>query len=147
MNRIPAEALDRDLMDAERAGVVEAEDFNIAEVLGAKRAEFVRTVLVNMPRVAGAIGPLGRQRQHVGGRDVDGRILTRFDQTAAVIENLARISDVLNRLEKDDGIARLFVAVNQCPLEAEPGARVAGLGVGMSVGVGVDADNVGCAAR
>ena len=54
---------------------------------------------------------------------------------------------MLNRLEEDDGVARLLVAVDQRPLKAEPGPRIAGLGVGVSVRVCVNTDDIGRAAR
>ena len=71
VDAVPAE-LDRELVDAQLAGVEEAEDLDPLEVALTESAELLRPVLVQMPGVVGLLGSGGRQRQQVRGRDVGG---------------------------------------------------------------------------
>src|SRR3712207_9282920 len=67
---VPPRALDGELVDAQLARVEQPEQLDGPEVRLAQRAELLGAVLLDVPRIARLLGPLGRQRQHVGCRDV-----------------------------------------------------------------------------
>src|SRR4051794_21548496 len=56
---VPAGVAQRELVDAELACVEEPQQLDAGEVGGAERAELVRPVLLDVPRVPRALGALG----------------------------------------------------------------------------------------
>src|SRR5215218_7892273 len=68
VDAVPAE-LDRELVDSQLAGVVEAVELDAGEVVLAEAAELGGAVLVDVPGVVGLLGAGRRQRQQVRGRD------------------------------------------------------------------------------
>ena len=86
--------------------------------------------------------PSGRKGQAVRGRDVGDR-RGRGD----LRQQLAGLVDVLDRLQEDDGVGRAAELLDQAALEAQIRPDVAGLGVLVRLGVGVDAGDAARAAR
>ena len=129
----------RDLVGAQPARVEEAEQLDRAEVRLAQRAELLGAVLVDVPRVAGALGALGRERQDVRRRDVDDAA------RPATSAKCSRISPgfvhVLDRLEEDDRVARLAERVDRGALEAQVRAARSAGGVLVRLRVRVDSDD------
>src|SRR4051794_6018418 len=66
VHAVPAEH-DRQLVDAQLAGVEKAIELDAGEMSLAESAELVGTVLVDVPGIVGLLRPGGRQRQQVGG--------------------------------------------------------------------------------
>src|SRR5215218_5700945 len=110
MDAVPAE-LDRQLVRAQLAGVKEAEHLDPAEVGLAELPELVGSILLHVPGVVRLLGAGGRQRQQVGGRD-EGDAAGR-EHRLEVLEDRARILDVLDRLQEDDGVAGLAERLDQ----------------------------------
>src|SRR5262245_51934375 len=71
VHAIPAEP-DRDLVRAQLAGVVEAEQLDSLEVVLAELPELGRAVLAHVPGVVRLLRAGGRQGEQVRGGDVDG---------------------------------------------------------------------------
>src|SRR6185312_997148 len=69
VDRVPTR-LQRPAVDAQLAGVEEAEQLDPAEVGLAEGAELLRPVLLDVPRGVGLVRPLRGQREQVRGRDV-----------------------------------------------------------------------------
>ena len=144
MDGVPAEP-DRDLVDAQLAGVEEAEHLDPLEVALAEPAELRLPVLLDVPGVVGLLRPLRRQGEQVRGGDEDQA--PGAQHRLEVLEDRARVLDVLDRLQEDDGIGGLREALDQVALEAQVGPHVTQPGVLVGLGVGVDADDRGRAAR
>src|ERR1700712_3615434 len=68
MDAVPAE-LDRQLVDAQLAGVEEAVELGRGEVVLAERPELLRPVLMDVPVVVGLLRSGWRQGQQVGSGD------------------------------------------------------------------------------
>ena len=140
VDRVPAEALDRDLVGAQHAGVEEAEQLDGAEVALAQRAELLGAVLLDVPRVAGALLALGRERQHVGRRDVGDPVAP--DQRRGCGRaprrgpGRARSSAGTRRSRRRRPTARSW-----CARSCSRGPEYLQAGVLEGVGVGVDADD------
>ena len=116
VHAVPAEALDRDLVRAQLAGVEEAEQVDAREVALAQLAVLVRLVLAHVPRVAGALRALGRERQHVRRRDVGDAV--GLDQLADVREHRVGVLDVLDRLQEHDAVDVALPELDHVALEA-----------------------------
>ena len=144
MDAIPPDA-QRELVDAQRPRVEQAVELDRAEVRRAQRAELLGAVLAQVPRIARALGALGRQRQHVGRRHERGA--AGAQHALDVLEHAVGVLDVLDRLQEDDGVARLGVRLDHVAREAQVGRAVAQPRVLVGVGVGVDADHAVGAAR
>ena len=112
---------------------------------GAQGAELLGAVLAQVPRVARALGALGRQREDVGRRHV-GRP-AGLQHALDVLEHAVGVLDVLDRLQEDDRVARLREGLDHVAHEAQVGRAVAQARVLVRVGVGVDADHAVGAAR
>jgi hypothetical protein len=69
-------------------------------------------VLAQVPRVVGLLRALGRQRQPVRGRHV-----ADFRRLRKPGEQRPRILNVLDRLQKDDRVARAGVGLDEVALE------------------------------
>ena len=138
MHAIPAEALDRDLVRAQLAGVEEAEQIDAREVALAQLPVFLGPVLADVPRVARALLALRREREHVRRRDVGDA--AGLDQLADVGEHRVRVLDVLDRLQEHDAVDVALPELDHVALEAST-LRVLGAGVLEGLGVGVDADD------
>ena len=102
VDRVPAEALDRDLVGAQLARVEQPEQLDRAEVALAQRAVLLGAVLADVPRVARALLALRRQREHVRGRDVGDAVAA--DQLADAGEHGVGVLDVLDRLQEHDAV-------------------------------------------
>src|SRR3954452_6042864 len=100
VDRVPAE-LDRELVCAQLAGVEEAEQLDSIEVRLAQRPELLGSVLLHVPRVAGLLCPGRGQREQVRRRDVGNA--AGGQHRLEVLEDRARVLDVLDRLQEDDG--------------------------------------------
>jgi hypothetical protein len=101
----------------------QAMELDGAEVRRAQRAELLGPVLAQVPRVARALGPGGRQREHVGRRHV--RRAAGAQHALDVLEHGIGVLDVLDRLQEDDGVARLGVHLDHVAHEAQVGRAVA----------------------
>jgi hypothetical protein len=132
---VPA-ALDRELVEAQLARVEEAEDLHVREARRAELTELLGAVLLHVPRVAGLLRSVGRERQHVRRRDVCRA--ARAQHRAQVVEDLARVLHVLDRLEEDDRVARRTVGLDEVADEAHSRSRVLQPRVLEGLGVRVD---------
>src|SRR3984957_20122914 len=118
MNRVPTQC-ECKLVDAQFAGVEQAEHLYVIEDLAAQRSELAGAIFLEVPRVVGLLGAGWGEREHVGRRYVRGSAWRQG--RAQVLEHGDRIVHVLDRLQKRDRViaGRLAVAINQPPLEAE----------------------------
>ena len=140
---VPAQS-QGDGVGAEAAGVEEAEHLDGGEVRRAERAELLGAVLLHVPRVPRLLGARRRERQEVRGGDVGHA--PGEEHPAEVLEDRVRVLDVLDRLQEDDGVARLGEGLDRRALEAQVLPRVAQPRVLVGLGVRVDADHRGGAA-
>jgi hypothetical protein len=131
---------DRQLVRAQLARMEQPEHLDVREVRVQQRPELGGTVLVHVPRVAGALGAGRREREHVRRRDV-GDVADSLE----VLEQLARFLHVLDRLQEHDCVAGLGERLDHVAREAQSRPRVARLRVLVRLGVGVDADDRRCA--
>src|SRR3954454_9006131 len=104
VDRVPAEP-DRQLVDAQLAGVEEAEQLDRVEVRLAERPELLGSVLLHVPGVVRLLRSGRRQRQQVRRRDVGDAALRQH--RLEVLEDRAGILDVLDRLQEDSAVAWL----------------------------------------
>ena len=137
MDPVPA-GLQRQLVQAQLAGVKYAVDLDRLELRRDQLAVLGGRVLAQMPGVFGLLRPLGRQGEPVRSRDVgDGRRLREVRQ------QLGRALDVLDRLQEDDRVAALVEALDQGALEAQVRPPVACLRVLVGFRVGIDPEDLG----
>src|SRR6478752_4206743 len=138
VDRVPSEP-DRDLVDAQLAGVEEAEQLDPLEVRLAELAELLLAVLLDVPGVVGLLSPRRSQGEQVGGRDEDEA--ARPEQGLEVLEDRPGVLDVLDRLQEDHGVAGLREGLDQVALVAQVGPHIAQAGMLVGLGVRVDADD------
>ena len=104
MQPIPARS-QRELMCAQLARVEQPVELDLGEAPTAERLEFLRTVLMHVPRVVRALGALRRQRQHVRCGHKHGSCWR--ERRAEVLEHGRRVVDMLDRLQEDNRLRRL----------------------------------------
>ena len=129
----------RELVQPQLARVEEPEQVDLREVALAQRAVLVRPVLAHVPRVARALLPLRREREHVRRGDVGDA--AGPDQVADPLEHRVRVLDVLDRLQEHDAVDVARPGLDHVALEAQARARVLQPRVLERVRVGVDADD------
>ena len=137
MEAVPARA-DGELVQAQLAGVEQAEQLDGGEVRLQQGAVLADVVLAQVPGVVGLLGARRRQGEAVGGGDVGDRGDSRDP-----IEQPLGLVDVLDRLQEDDRVTGLVIRLDEIAFEAQVGAHVAQPRVLVGLGVGVDADHVG----
>src|SRR6187200_2104966 len=101
VHAVPAQ-LYRDLVGAQLAGVEEAEHLDPGEVCLAEPAELLSAVLADVPGVVGLLRTRRREGEQVRRRDVGDAV--RGQHRAEVVEDRARVLDVLDRLQEDNGV-------------------------------------------
>jgi hypothetical protein len=125
--------------------VEEAQQLDAVEDALAQRAELFGAVLLQVPGVAGLVRAGRREGEHVRGGDVDRPARTQHAEEVA--EHSPGIGHVLDRLEEDDRVAGLVVALDQVAHEADARPGVLEPCVLVRLGVGVHAGHAPGAAR
>ena len=141
VDTVPSER-ERELVGAQLASVEEAVDLDLREMRLEQLPVLGGRVLAQVPRVLGLLRPRRREREPVRRRDVGDR-----GDLGEPGEQLAGLGDVLDRLQEDHRVAWLAVGLDEPTLEAQAVGRVAQPRVLVRLGVGVDPDDFGRAAR
>src|SRR3954447_24379976 len=115
---------DRELVHAELSGVMEAEQLDSREVRRQKLQVLGGRVFPQVPRVSGAVGAGGSEREPIRGRDVGDR-----SGGGDPIAEGAWLVDVLDRLQEDDRVVGPLEVLDQAALEPQPRTRVAAAGM------------------
>src|SRR5215211_4664334 len=113
VDAVPAEA-QRELVDAQLAGVVDAEGLHPREMPLEQGPELPERVFAQVPRVIGLLGAWGREREPVRGRDVG-----EWRRGREAPQQGRGLVDVLDRLQEDDRVAGLVELLDQPTLEAQ----------------------------
>src|SRR5262245_52541495 len=134
---IPAEP-EGELMGTELARMEQTEQSDAAEVRLEELEVLILVVLAQMPGVVGLFGAGRREGEAVWCRDVRGPREPRdpFEEAPGLL-------DVLDGLEKDDGVNLLVEFLDQVAPKAQIRPAIASAGMLVRLGVRVHADHLG----